>query len=100
MSLNAGSTFLEPPIPGDASDAPGPRPQTRRGRRGLSVFAENKLAVVGVGIIVFMVLFSFVGPLVYHTNQVNTNLLERHPAAGPAAPARYRRGRLRRRSGD
>ena len=42
----------------------------------LNVFIENRLAVVGVGIIVFMVLFSFVGPLVYHTNQVQTNLLE------------------------
>jgi peptide/nickel transport system permease protein len=43
-------------------------------RRGWEVFAENKLALVGVGIIVFIVLFCFVGPLIYHTNQVNTNL--------------------------
>ncbi len=37
------------------------------------VFAENRLAVVGVGIIVFAILFCFVGPLVYHTNQTDTN---------------------------
>lgn len=40
-------------------------------RRILSVFVENKLAVVGVGIIVFFVLFCWVGPLLYHTNQTN-----------------------------
>jgi peptide/nickel transport system permease protein len=40
-------------------------------RRGLRVFAENKLALVGVAIIVAAVLFSWVGPLLYHTNQTN-----------------------------
>jgi peptide/nickel transport system permease protein len=34
-------------------------------------FVENKLAVVGLGIIVFMVLFCTVGPFFYHTNQTN-----------------------------
>jgi peptide/nickel transport system permease protein len=43
-------------------------------RRGWEVFAENKLALASVGMIVFMVLFCFVGPLIYRTNQVNTNL--------------------------
>ena len=40
------------------------------------VFVKNRLAVVGLLIIVFMVLFSFVGPLFYHTDQVHTNLHE------------------------
>lgn len=40
-------------------------------RRGLRVFAENKLALVGVVVIVAAVLFSWVGPLLYHTNQTN-----------------------------
>ncbi len=40
-------------------------------RRILGVFVENKLAVVGVVVIVFFVLFCYVGPLVYHTNQTN-----------------------------
>ena len=40
-------------------------------RRILSVFIENKLAVIGVVIIVFLVLFCFVGPFFYHTNQTN-----------------------------
>ncbi len=43
-------------------------------RRAWEVFAENKLALVGLGFVVFIVLFCFVGPLLYHTNQVNTDL--------------------------
>jgi peptide/nickel transport system permease protein len=42
-------------------------------RRGFEVFAENKLALAGVGVFVFMLLFCFLGPVFYHTNQVNTN---------------------------
>lgn len=38
------------------------------------VFAQNRLAVLGLGILIFFVLFSFVGPHIYRTNQVNTNL--------------------------
>jgi peptide/nickel transport system permease protein len=38
------------------------------------VFAENRLALIGLGIIVVFVLFCFVGPLFYHTDQVTTNL--------------------------
>ncbi|MGP8180170.1 MAG: ABC transporter permease [Acidimicrobiales bacterium] len=33
------------------------------------VFAENKLALVSIGIVVFMLLFCFVGPHIYVTNQ-------------------------------
>jgi peptide/nickel transport system permease protein len=42
--------------------------------RAWEVFAENKLALVGLGFIVFMLLFCFVGPHLYVTNQVDTNL--------------------------
>jgi peptide/nickel transport system permease protein len=35
------------------------------------VFVENKLAVVGLGIIVFALLFCCAGPFFYHTNQTN-----------------------------
>ena len=38
------------------------------------MFAENKLALASLGFVVFIFLFCFVGPLIYHTNQVNTNL--------------------------
>ncbi len=40
------------------------------------VFVENRMAIVGLGAIVFIVLFSFVGPLFYRTNQVDTNLIQ------------------------
>jgi peptide/nickel transport system permease protein len=52
----------------------------------LGVFTQNRLAVAGIGIIAFMVLFSFAGPLVYHTDQIHTHLSQatlppsgRHP---------------------
>jgi peptide/nickel transport system permease protein len=45
-------------------------------RRGWEVFAENKLALASLGVIVFIILFCFVGPLIYQTDQVHTNLTE------------------------
>jgi peptide/nickel transport system permease protein len=42
--------------------------------RAWEVFAENKLALAGLGFIVFILLFCFVGPHVYVTNQTNTDL--------------------------
>jgi peptide/nickel transport system permease protein len=48
----------------------------------LAVFVENRLAIVGLGIILFMLLFSFVGPLIYHTQQVfnNPNIANHAPS--------------------
>ena len=48
-----------------------------------SVFRQNRLAVIGLGMILFMVLFCFVGPLLYHTNQVQINMsaVTRPPSA-------------------
>jgi peptide/nickel transport system permease protein len=45
-------------------------------RLGLRVFLQHRLAVMGLGIIVFMVLFSYIGPLIYHTDQVHTHLTQ------------------------
>lgn len=55
---------------------PEPASEERRSllKPTIDVFRENRLAVVGVGIVVFFVLFCFVGPLFYHTNQVQTNV--------------------------
>jgi peptide/nickel transport system permease protein len=50
------------------------------------VFLENRLAVVGLGIVVFMFLFCFVGPLIYHTDQINTNIADL--TAAPSAAHR------------
>ncbi len=43
-------------------------------RLALREFASNRLAVIGFAILIFFVLFSFVGPLIYHTNQLDTSL--------------------------
>ncbi len=87
------SAVSDPPIPGRAFEPPdltsghdavldGVAPSggeaTSTGSMGrliLRVFLENKLAVAGVAIVLLMLLFCFVGPLIYHTNQVTVNLL-------------------------
>jgi peptide/nickel transport system permease protein len=68
----AGITFGEATAP----ELPLAPPGKPRGlaRRAWDVFAENKLALAGLGFTVFILLFCFVGPLFYHTNQVNTDL--------------------------
>ncbi len=45
-------------------------------RRGWEVFAENRLALASLAMLIFIVLFCFVGPLIYHTDQVHTNLTD------------------------
>jgi ABC-type dipeptide/oligopeptide/nickel transport system permease subunit len=55
-------------------------------RLALSTFVENKLAVVGAGIIVFFLLFCFFGPFFYHTNQVDTNVLNAFDSPGRGHP--------------
>jgi peptide/nickel transport system permease protein len=35
-------------------------------------FFENKLAIIGLTLVIAMAVFCFIGPLLYHTNQVNT----------------------------
>jgi peptide/nickel transport system permease protein len=53
--------------------APAVKPRSML-RRGWEVFAENKLALASLGVVVLIVLFCFVGPVFYHTDQVHTNL--------------------------
>ena len=49
-------------------------------------FMDNRLAVAGVVILVFFVLFCFIGPLIYHTNQADTNPLITDLAPGGSHP--------------
>ncbi len=53
-------------------------------RRGVEVFAQNRLAVTGIALVVLFLLFCFVGPLIYHTDQTTTNLAVSNepPSAG------------------
>ncbi|GAA4190145.1 ABC transporter permease [Gryllotalpicola kribbensis] len=47
-------------------------------------FRRNRLAVIGLAVVIFFVLFCFVGPLVYHTDQTRTDLhaINLAPSAG------------------
>jgi peptide/nickel transport system permease protein len=80
------SSLIPPPV--DPLDPEGLHPESRPpapeggelgAQRGLlrpivNVFLQNKLAATGLGIIVFIALFCFVGPLIYHTDQITTNI--------------------------
>ncbi|HZT92914.1 MAG TPA: ABC transporter permease [Gaiellaceae bacterium] len=70
------SSAVEP-----GAGAPGPAPAGGEAQQQLGggltmqlvrVFVENRLAVVGLAIIAFAIVFCWVGPLFYHTNQTDT----------------------------
>ncbi|HUZ26057.1 MAG TPA: ABC transporter permease [Streptosporangiaceae bacterium] len=56
-------------------------------RLALREFAQNRLAVIGLGIIAFFVLFCFVGPLFYHGNVLSSNLETTNLPPGSGHPA-------------
>jgi peptide/nickel transport system permease protein len=79
LSSGVGSAVAEPgaDLAAGAVGAPGATGQAKARSlfwRSWDVFAENKLALVSLGVVVFVVLFSFVGPFIYHTDQIHTNL--------------------------
>ena len=49
-------------------------------KQSLATFIENRLALAGAIVLVLLILFSFVGPLLYHTNQTATNLINENLA--------------------
>ncbi len=53
---------------------------------GVRSFAENRLAVVGLAILVFFVLFCYLGPHLYHSNQIQGNVLNTDLAPGAGHP--------------
>jgi peptide/nickel transport system permease protein len=55
-------------------------------RLGAAVFVQNRLAVVGLAVLVLLLGFCFLGPLVYHTNQVDVNLADAALPPGPGHP--------------
>lgn len=73
----------------DTTALDAPRRRRRRtslSRQGLWVFVENRLAVIGVALIVLLILFSFVGPVLRPTDQVHTDLLNAYVAPGGTYP--------------
>ena len=71
-------TYIASPVPPlDGTHAPegGEIGPVQTGwRLALREFARNRLAVAGLGVLVFFVLFCFGGPFVYHANLLSTNL--------------------------
>ncbi len=66
------STVMQPgSTPGTAIT---PEPAASGTRLAVRRFLRNRLAVVGLGFVVFFVLFCFAGPLVYSTDQTHTLL--------------------------
>ncbi|MHB1552920.1 MAG: ABC transporter permease [Acidimicrobiales bacterium] len=71
---------------------PEPEPEYAGGRTkspwrlAAAEFLSSKIGVTGLVIVIFMVLFSFVGPVFYHTNQVTADLLARNIAPGRQYP--------------
>ena len=65
-------------------------PESRRGgsalARAVSSFLENRLAAVGVGIVVLFILFCYLGPLLYHTDQTHIELSDATLAPSAAHP--------------
>ncbi|MFE7118297.1 ABC transporter permease [Streptomyces sp. NPDC057654] len=53
-------------------------------RRTLTVFARNKLALLGAVLLVGLIAFCFLGPLIHHTDQVHTDLSQANLAPGSA----------------
>ena len=55
-------------------------------RLALREFASNRLAVVGVGILLFFVVFCFLGPLFYHGDTQQVSLINAHNPPGAGFP--------------
>ncbi len=83
-------THIASPVPPlDVTRAPegGEVGPVRSGwRLGLREFARNRLAVAGLGVLVFFVLFCFGGPFVYHANVLGTNLAATNLPPGAGHP--------------
>jgi ABC-type dipeptide/oligopeptide/nickel transport system permease subunit len=55
-------------------------------RLALREFASNRLAIVGVAILLFFVVFCFLGPFVYHGDVLQVNLINSHDPPGAGHP--------------
>jgi peptide/nickel transport system permease protein len=56
------------------------------GRLVLQTFVENRLAIIGLVFVVAIALFSFVGPFLYHTDQIHTRLVDVNLRPGAGHP--------------
>jgi len=84
MAINPSAAGSLPPLDVQRAPEGGEVGAVQSGwRLALREFASNRLAVIGFAMLIFFVLFSFVGPLIYHTNQLDTSLtLANQPPSG------------------
>jgi peptide/nickel transport system permease protein len=69
--MSVGNVEAQPVAPAAVDEQ---APHEGAFRLAVDVFAENKLALASAVTIVLIVLFCYVGPLVYHTDQVHTDI--------------------------
>jgi peptide/nickel transport system permease protein len=81
MSLENVTTVLSGDEPRGLQEA-----EASGGWLWLRAFADNKLAVAGLVVVVVLTLFSFVGPLLYHTDQIHTRIGMETLKPGPGHP--------------
>lgn len=84
------------PLLGATAEADAPAVETREGgevgattpmwKLAVESFTHNRLAVIGVAIIVFFVLFCFLGPVFYHTDQLHGVLSNTYLPPGNGFP--------------
>jgi ABC-type dipeptide/oligopeptide/nickel transport system permease subunit len=80
-----------PPPPPPLEDARPPEggavgPRAGGWRLALREFAQNRLALIGIAVLVLLVLFCFLGPLFYHGNTTSSDLLSTDLAPGNGHP--------------
>ena len=78
-----GGLAVLPEVPASEGFAEGGEVQSIQSGWRLMVreYASNKLAVIALAVLILVILFCYVGPLVYHTNQTLAN-----PIAGSLSP--------------
>jgi peptide/nickel transport system permease protein len=81
MSLENVTSVLSGDEPGGLPEA-----EASGGWLWLRAFADNKLAVAGLVVVVVLTLFSFLGPLFYHTDQIHTRIGMETLKPGPGHP--------------
>jgi peptide/nickel transport system permease protein len=74
---------LESLVANESSSGPVPR-RRWRGVTFFGAFVENKVAVASFAVVVLVVLFCFLGPVFYHTDQVTSTLALASEAPGAA----------------
>jgi ABC-type dipeptide/oligopeptide/nickel transport system permease subunit len=88
VSINVVHQEAELLIPAPAAVPEGGEVQGPRAgwRLALAAFVENKLAVVGTGILLFFFILCFLGPFFYHTDQTTLNILNSYLGPGKGRP--------------